>query len=237
MSGLPKHVAIIMDGNGRWAKRRGLPRIMGHKAGVNVVRKIVESCAQKKIEALTLFTFGLENQKRPETEKSFLMSLFSGSLAKYIRELHENGVRFRVIGDRSLMKPAMLKKVEAAEALTEKNTGLHLFLAFYYSGRWDIVNATKKITQLIETKKIKSDTIDEDLFQKHLMLNDVPELDLMIRTSGEQRISNFLLWQLAYAELYFTEVAWPDFSEAEFQKALDFYVSRERRFGMISEQL
>ena len=234
---MPKHVAIIMDGNGRWATKRLLPRVSGHKAAVNSLNDIIEFAAENKIEALTLFAFGMENWKRPEFEVSTLMTLFSSTLNKELENLQKNNIRFRVIGDKSRLNPKLREKIEDAELKTSTNTGINLNIAISYSGRWDLVEACKKIANQIKLNEIEIDDISEDLISNTLSLGDLPAVDLLIRTSGEFRISNFMLWQLAYAELYFTEVLWPDFKQEDFAKALEFYKTRERRFGKTPEQV
>lgn len=234
---LPRHIAIIMDGNGRWAKKRHLPRSAGHKAGFDAVRDVAKACVEKKIEALTLFAFGNENWRRPEQEVSFLMNLFLGALERETKKLHKENIQLRIIGDHNRFDKKLQEQIVAAEKLTANNTGLKLVIAASYSGRWDITNAVQSIAQQIEEGKLTSKNISSELIQNHLALADLPEPDLFIRTSGEQRISNFLLWQLAYTELYFTEVYWPDFNAAELEKALAFFANRERRFGFTSEQL
>ena len=234
---LPRHIAIIMDGNGRWAKRRFLPRIAGHKAGVDTVREIVKACAKKKIEVLTLFAFSSENWQRPEEEVSFLMKLFLATLEREARKLHEQNIQLRVIGDRSRFNETLRQFMQNAEELTANNTGLKLVIAANYGGRWDICEAAKKLAVRIEQGQLKSEQITSEMINAILSLSDLPAPDLFIRTSGEQRISNFLLWQLAYTELYFTDVYWPDFTAEELEKALTFYAKRERRFGCTSEQI
>lgn len=234
---LPGHLAIIMDGNGRWAKNRNLPRIAGHKAGVDSLHAIVKACAIKKIQVLTVYAFSSENWKRPGTEVSLLMDLFVTSLQKDVDELSSNNIRLRFIGDLSVFSIKLQKLMAKAEESTSKNTGLQLVVAINYGGRWDITNTIRAIAQNVKDGKINPDDIDEDLVQASISLADLPEPDLFIRTGGEMRISNYLLWQLAYTELYFTDCLWPDFSPAELDKALAWYAGRERRFGCISEQL
>jgi len=231
MQKLPKHIAIIMDGNGRWAKQRKLPRLAGHREGSKVVRRIVEHCGKSGIKVLTLFAFSIENQKRPKTEISGLMSLFMSSLKKYAQELHEKGVRLKIIGDRYFLSKKLRNEMEKVEKLTEKNSHLTLVLAIQYSGRWDIVQAAKKLVKEILNEKSKLKDIDEETFQQALSAADLPEPDLLIRTSGEERISNFMLWQCAYTEFYFSKVFWPDFDEKEFDKAVAVFLKRQRRFG------
>lgn len=234
---LPRHIAIIMDGNGRWAKRQFLPRIAGHHAGFEVVRKIVKACGEKGIEVLTLFAFSSENWQRPKQEVSALLELFLTALSREIKKLHENNVQLRVIGDSSRLSPEIKQRIDNAHKLTAENTGLKLVIAFDYSGQWDIANATRQIAIEVAKGELSPDDITPDTLEKYLSTFGLPEPDLFIRTSGEQRISNFLLWQLAYTELYFTEVLWPDFSVAILEEALDFFAGRERRFGCTSEQV
>ncbi len=234
---LPRHVAIIMDGNGRWAKKRYMPRFAGHKAGVEAVRCIVRSCANKKIEVLTLFAFSSENWRRPQEEVSLLMDLLLTSLQRQARKLHENNVKLRFIGDHHAFSPKLSEKIKEAEQLTRENTGLVLVIAINYGGRWDITQATKKIAQQVEAGALNCEQIDESVMHSHLALHDLPEPDLFIRTGGEQRVSNFLLWQLAYTELYFTDTLWPDFKEQAFEIALDSFAKRQRRFGHTGEQM
>jgi undecaprenyl diphosphate synthase len=233
----PRHVAIIMDGNGRWAKKRHLPRIAGHKAGIEAVREIVKACAEKKIEVLTLFAFSSENWRRPVEEVSYLMQLFVTALQNEGKKLHEQDIQLRVIGDCSRLDEKLRQQIATVEKLTEKNNGLKLLLAANYGGQWDITQAVQQLAVEIEQGTISSQAITTDLIQTKLSFTDLPDPDLFIRTSGEQRISNFILWQLAYTELYFTDVLWPDFTIDEFEKALAFFANRERRFGYTSEQL
>lgn len=234
---LPRHIAIIMDGNGRWAKQRFLPRTAGHRAGVGAVRRTVEHCLARNVDALTLFAFSSENWRRPQQEVSLLMELFVASLDRETRKLHENGVRLRVIGDRAAFAPVLQERIAASEALTHGNDRLNLVVAANYGGRWDIVDAARRLAGKVESGVLRPEAIDSDLFARELCLADLPEPDLFIRTGGEQRISNFLLWQLAYTELYFTPVLWPDFDEAVLDQAIADYGSRQRRFGYTGEQV
>lgn len=234
---LPRHIAIIMDGNGRWAKDRHYPRAAGHKAGLKAARRVVELCVKKKIEVLTLFVFSSENWQRPKDEVRFLMNLFVTVLKKDAKKLHEQNVQLRVIGDRSRFEEKLQKQIIEVEQLTANNTGLKLLLAANYGGQWDITQAVKKIALAIEAKQLLPEEITPQLIQNHLSFSDCPDPDLFVRTGGEVRISNFMLWQLAYTELYFTPANWPDFDEAELDKALQGYQYRERRFGLTSEQL
>ncbi len=231
--GLPNHVAVIMDGNGRWAKKRFLPRVAGHKRGVEVVRDLVKQCAKLNIQYLTLFAFSSENWRRPEAEVSFLMGLFMEALKREVVKLHENNIRLILIGDRAGFTDELNAQIEASEAMTADNTGLTLTIAANYGGRWDILQATN---QMVAANSGNSAFDEEDL-TPFLSMHYAPEPDLFIRTGGEQRISNFLLWQLAYTELYFTDVLWPDFDLACFDAAIDSYQQRERRFGRTSEQV
>lgn len=232
---LPKHVAIVMDGNGRWATRRNLPRIAGHQAGAKAVRAAIDICGNKGIEALTLFAFSCENWGRPAEEVNFLMELFLKTLQRQTKNLHKNNVQLRVIGDYTSFNKKLQQRILSTQQLTAGNTGLKLIIAANYSGRWDITQAAKKLGEQIEAGKIKASDITTTTFQQALNLADVPEPDLLIRTSGEQRISNFMLWQFAYTEFYFTETLWPDFNAAVFEEALRNYDARQRRFGLITQ--
>jgi len=234
---LPQHVAVIMDGNGRWAKARGKPRVFGHKAGVKAVRETVTTAAKLKIKALTLFAFSSENWRRPKDEVGVLMELFMTVLNREVKRLHKNNIRFRVIGDTQAFSLRLQQKIAQAQALTEHNTGMVLNIAANYGGKWDILQATKKIALQIEQGKCTSDEITEEMFTQSLEMSDLPEVDLMIRTSDEKRISNFILWQMAYAELYFTSEYWPDFGEKGFLKAMAWFINRERRFGCTGDQI
>jgi undecaprenyl diphosphate synthase len=231
---VPRHVAIIMDGNGRWAKKRFLPRVSGHKRGVETVRDLVTACAKCGIEYLTLFAFSSENWRRPAEEVSVLMQLFVMALEQEVARLHENGIRLKVIGDLSRFKPRLRKLVAEAEARTAGNTRLTLTIAANYGGRWDMMQAMHRM--LAARPELAQQFAEQDL-APYLAMNYAPEPDLFIRTGGEQRLSNFLLWQLAYAELYFTETLWPDFDAAALDLAIASYRSRERRFGRTSEQV
>jgi len=234
---LPRHVAIILDGNGRWAKKRKLPRFLGHKAGVEAVREIVKYCAKKEIEVLTLFAFSSENWKRPEKEVGLLMELLFTALSREVKILHQNNVSIRIIGDRSRFSEKLRSKISEAEERTINNTGLKLVIAVNYGGRWDITQAARKIGERVASGEILPTDISPDLVQSHLCLSDLPEPDLFIRTGGEQRVSNFLLWQLAYTEYYFTDVLWPDFDSAVFEQALLSFSKRQRRFGRTGDQI
>jgi len=234
---VPRHVAIIMDGNGRWAKAKLMPRIVGHKAGVESVRELVQASTRMGIEVLTLFAFSSENWRRPEKEVGLLMELFFTALQRETKKLSKNNVRLRVIGDRSRFSEKLQREIASAEAATSNNTGLILAVAADYGGRWDVLNSMREIARQVEAGSLSPAEISEDMISNNLSLSDLPEPDLFIRTGGEQRISNFLLWQLAYSELYFTDVLWPDFKEAEFEKAVASYASRQRRFGRTGDQV
>lgn len=231
---IPQHIAVIMDGNGRWAKKRFLPRVAGHKRGVEVVREMVRLCANNGVKFLTLFAFSSENWRRPADEVTFLMSLFMEALQQEVGKLAENNIRLVMIGDKSRFEPALTAKIAEAEAATANNDGLTLTIAANYGGRWDVMQAMQR---LIQDKPEAVQGFSEEELAAYLSMHYAPEPDLFIRTGGEQRISNFLLWQLAYSELYFTETLWPDFDEAEFKRAIASYQQRERRFGRTSEQL
>ncbi len=234
---LPRHIAIIMDGNGRWAKRRGLPRVAGHHEGVKSVRAIVEAAGDLGIKVLTLYTFSKENWYRPRQEVSALMKLLVNTLRKEIDELSEKNVRLLAIGDlEDLPAPAYDELLFGIER-TRHNTGLTLNLALSYSGRKEIIDAVKEIAHKVKTGLIQPEEISEQVFSAHLYTRDLPDPDLLIRTSGELRVSNFLLWQLSYTEIYVTKVLWPDFRKSEFYDALINYLNRERRFGKVSEQV
>lgn len=234
---LPRHIAIIMDGNGRWAKKRHLPRVAGHKAGVDVVREVVKLCVEKKIEVLSLFAFSSENWQRPTQEVNYLMDLFINALKRESKKLHKQNIQLRMMGDRLRFEKKLREQMDAAEQLTQHNTGLKLIIAANYGGQWDMTEAMRSVAEDIEQGKMKSQDISVELIHQRLGTKELPHPDLFIRTSGEKRISNFMLWQLAYTELYFTDVLWPDFNAEEFEKALEFFQSRERRFGLTSEQL
>ncbi|MBI1196039.1 MAG: isoprenyl transferase [Gammaproteobacteria bacterium] len=234
---LPRHVAIIMDGNGRWAQRRHLPRFAGHRAGVAKVRELVETCAESGIEVLTLFAFSSENWRRPVQEVSLLMDLLWTSLKKEIRKLHKNNIRVRFIGDRHAFASRITDHIDAAEALTAENTGLTLVVAVNYGGRWDILQSVRSLACAVSTGELDPEQVDVAEIESRLSLHDLPDPDLFIRTGGERRISNFLLWQLAYSELYFTDTLWPDFDQKAFRTALDDFAGRQRRFGMTGDQV
>ncbi len=232
-----QHISIIMDGNGRWAKKRLLPRFSGHKAGLDTVRKIVRYCVEIKLDYLTLFAFSSENWRRPKKEVSLLMDLFSGALEMEVKKLDKNNIKLNIIGDLSRFSPKLQQKIQNAKELTSANDGLTLTIAANYGGRWDIVQAVRTIAGKIKSNQIDVDEIEESLIESNLLTNNLPEPDLFIRTGGEQRISNFLLWHLAYSEFFFTDTLWPDFNKELLLKAINSYYSRQRRFGRTGEQL
>jgi undecaprenyl diphosphate synthase len=237
LTNIPRHVAIIMDGNGRWAKAQGVPRAAGHRAGLKPTRMAIQECARRGVEALTLFAFSSENWNRPPDEVSSLMTLFVDSLDREIDELHANRVRVRFIGDRKLLSVRLQARIVAAEQRTAANDGLKLQIAMSYGGRWDIVQAAQELARQCSSGSLRVADIDETRFGAALQLHGVPETDLMIRTGGEQRISNFLLWHAAYAELYFSSVLWPEFDVTQLDAAFAFFDTRERRFGLTQDQL
>jgi undecaprenyl diphosphate synthase len=232
----PRHIAIILDGNGRWAAARGLNRTAGHKAGLKPVRLVIEDCSRRGVEALTLFAFSSENWRRPAEEVGGLMSLFVEALDREIAELHRQAVRVRVIGERRSLSVRLQARIAAAEQRTAANAGLKLQVAVSYGGRWDIIQATQKLAIECLSGALRPADIQEALFARGLALAGLPEVDLLIRTGGEQRLSNFLLWDLAYAELYFSPRLWPDFTLGDLEDALGFFASRERRFGQTAAQ-
>lgn len=233
----PRHLAVVMDGNGRWAKKRFLPRAAGHRAGVNATRQLVENSVRCDIGALTIFAFSSENWNRPEQEVDSLMSLFVTTIASEVSKLHKQNVRVTFIGERQRFSEKLRSGIEEAEKLTACNTGLALNIAANYGGRWDIVQACRKLAEDVKAGAISASDITADSIADAVCLRELPAPDLFIRTGGESRISNFLIWQLAYTELYFTDVLWPDFNDAELEKALTWYASRQRRFGMTSAQV
>jgi undecaprenyl diphosphate synthase len=233
----PKHIAIIMDGNGRWAKKRFLPRFMGHMAGVKAVKRVVEYCDSQEIQILTLFAFSSENWRRPKDEISKLMDLFVGTLAKEINRLDKKNVCLKFIGERTAFSEKMQQQMAESELRTEKNTGLTLVIAANYGGHKDITLAVQKIAKQVKQGDLQPEEINEDLIAAQLSIPKLPNPDLFIRTGGEKRVSNFLLWQLAYTEFYFTDKFWPDFNAAEMQFAVGDFLTRQRRFGRTSEQL
>jgi len=237
LKNVPKHIAIIMDGNGRWAKERGLPRIAGHREGINSVREITRICGEIGVKYLTLFTFSTENWNRPKKEVKALMTLLLSTIKKEIKELHKNNVKFSIIGDISILPERTEKGIKEGIELTSNNSGLNLILALNYGSRQEILSAVNNIISDINKKDIEIDSIDENIFSSYLYTNNFPDPDLLIRTSGELRISNFLLWQSAYTEMYLTDTYWPSFRENELFQAIFDFQNRERRFGKTSEQL
>lgn len=234
---IPEHIAIIMDGNGRWAKKRGLPRVAGHKQGVETVRKIVKTCVEVGVRYLTIYTFSTENWKRPKDEVSTLMRLIVKSLQNETDELHSNGVKLTTIGNIDSLPYVVQKELKDAFVKTQDNSKLVLNLALSYSGRWELVEAVKNVARQFKEGKISEDEINESIISRHLLTKDMPDPDLLIRSGGEYRVSNFLLWQIAYSELYVTDVLWPDFTEINFLEAINDFQRRERRFGLVSEQI
>jgi len=234
---LPRHIAIIMDGNGRWAKEKGKDRLFGHYSGVESVRNIVEGCAELEIKFLTLYAFSTENWDRPKDEVTGLMELLIKTIRTEVATLNKNNIRLHVIGNIDMLPPNARRELNEASEETKLNTGLNLIMALSYSSRWEILNAVKNIAHEVKSGKIEADKITDEVFKQHLCTADFPDPELMIRTSGEYRISNFLLYQLAYAELYFTDTLWPDFRKENLYEALLDYQNRERRFGKTSEQL
>jgi len=234
---IPSHIAIIMDGNGRWAKKRGLPRVAGHKRGVDTVKEIVEACAEIGVKYLTLYTFSTENWKRPKDEVSMLMRLLLNSLRERVNELNENDVRLTTIGDTESLPLEVQKQLSEDIERTKNNKKMVLNLALSYSGRWELLEAIKKISDLSAKGKLSAEDIDEKLVSSFLTTKEIPDPDLVIRTSGEFRVSNFLLWQIAYSEFIITETLWPDFSKYDLYDAIKIFQTRERRFGKVSEQI
>lgn len=234
---LPRHIAMIMDGNGRWAKRRGLPRYAGHPVGVEAVRRVVEACVERGIEVLTLFAFSSENWQRPRKEVNLIMDLFIRSLKKEARRLHRNGVKLVVIGDRTAFLDKLQDNIKDVESLTRDNTRLILQVAANYGGRWDITQAARQLAKRVSSGEMTPEEVTESALSEALTFADLPEPDLFIRTGGEKRISNFLLWQCAYTELYFTDILWPDFDASALDEALNDYANRQRRFGRTGEQV
>ena len=237
LDNLPKHVAIIMDGNGRWAKQKGLLRAFGHENGTKSVRTIVESCAKLGIENLTLYAFSTENWNRPKLEVDTLMKLLVHSLKNELKTLQENNIKLNSIGNLNRLPKSIQKELNEVITLTKDNSKMVLTLALSYGSREELINAIKNISDKVKNNTISIDTIDESIINEHLYTHNLPEVDLLIRTSGEHRISNFLLWQIAYAELFFTDVLWPDFTEQHLYEAIISYQKRERRFGKTSEQI
>ena len=234
---MPLHVAIVMDGNGRWAKQRHRPRTFGHRAGQKAVRSTIESCLRRGIGALTLFAFSSENWQRPKTEVGALMELFLKALDREVDELHGYGVRIRFIGELSAFAPALHERMQRAMDKTTGNTKLALNIAVNYGGRWDIANAAKQAALALQRGELTAETIDERSIAQFFCIADLPPVDLFIRTGGERRVSNFLLWQLAYSELHFSDVLWPDYDDACFAHALEDFAQRERRYGKTSAQI
>jgi undecaprenyl diphosphate synthase len=237
VNGLPQHIAIIMDGNGRWARARMLPRYVGHREGVKAVRRIVEACRNKGIRVLTLFAFSSENWRRPSDEVGLLMDLFIRTLRKEVETLHSNGIRLRFIGDHSAFPKDLRDLIIQAESRTAQNNRLELVIAANYGGHWDITRACRILARRVACGELDAGAISSELLAREMSLFELPEPDLFIRTGGEQRISNFLLWQLAYTELYFTEILWPAFDEQALDEALQAYTRRQRRFGRTGEQV
>jgi undecaprenyl diphosphate synthase len=234
---IPRHIAIVMDGNGRWAERRHRPRVFGHREGQKAVRSAIEFCRRRGVEALTLFAFSSENWKRPDEEVGALMQLFLKALDREVDELHANGVRIRFVGDLSAFSLELATRMRVAMARTADNTALQLNVAVNYGGRWDIAQAARALAQAAVRGEVDADAIDETAFARHACLADQPPVDLFIRTGGEARVSNFLLWQIAYAELYFTDALWPDIDATALDAALADYARRERRYGLTSAQV
>ena len=234
---VPRHIAIVMDGNGRWAKSRLLPRTAGHREGVKSVRRVVKSCFERGVEVLSLFAFSSENWCRPKVEVSLLMELFLTTLQRETERLHGNNVRLRFVGERSAFSESLQKHLEQAERLTAANTGLTLVIAANYGGRWDIAHAARTLAREVETGRLRADDITTERLHQAMSLSDLPEPDLFIRTGGEQRVSNFLLWQMAYTEFYFTEQLWPDFGAEALDQAIASYARRQRRFGRTGDQI
>ena len=234
---IPRHIAIIMDGNGRWAEARGLARHAGHKEGVRPVRMCIEECARRGVFALTLFAFSSENWQRPTVEVNSLMQLLLEAMDREIDDLHKNKVRLRFIGDRHALSVKLQARMASSEQLTAPNSGLNLQVAVSYGGRWDIVQAARRLAAAVASGALRLDAIDEDRFGRELQLADLPDPDLFIRTGGDHRISNFLLWNLAYTELHVCDTLWPDFEVAQLEAALAAFAGRERRFGMTREQV
>lgn len=235
--GLPSHVAIIMDGNNRWARARGLSGARGHRAGVEAVRAVIERAAERGVDTLSLFAFSSENWKRPAAEVNALMELFLMALKREVKKLHERNIRLSIIGDQRGFSHAIQKHIQRAQALTADNTGMHLVIAANYGGQWDITRAARQLAEQVAAGELSPEAIDEARMDAAMGVAQVPPVDLCIRTSGEQRLSNFMLWQLAYAELHFSPLLWPDFNGAAFDEAVDDFCMRRRRFGMTDEQI
>jgi undecaprenyl diphosphate synthase len=236
-SGVPRHIAVIMDGNGRWAAARALPRPAGHRMGVKAVKQIVENCARRNVQVLTLFAFSSENWKRPKEEVSMLMSRFLQALDDEVADLHKNGIRLTFAGNLQQLSPALRERMDAATVLTAGNSKMTLVIAIAYGGRWDIACAARRLAERVVAGELRVEEIDEGRLGEQLALGGLPDPDLLIRTGGEQRISNFLLWNLAYTELYFCDTLWPDFDEQELDAAIAHFGRRQRRFGLVPEQV
>jgi undecaprenyl diphosphate synthase len=236
-NGNPRHIAIIMDGNGRWAEKKKMPRIFGHRAGVKAVRNIVEFCVKERIEVLSLFAFSSENWRRPKKEVDLLMDLFMGSLQNEVDQLDKNNIRLLIIGDKAAFADGLQQKIKEAELQTQNNTGLTLVIAANYGGRWDMAQATKQIVEKVSTGALSVQDVTQDCIEQHLSTAGLPDPDLFIRSGGEQRVSNFLLWQLAYTEFYFTDALWPDFDQQLMLLAVDSFRHRQRRFGQTGDQV
>jgi undecaprenyl diphosphate synthase len=236
-SGIPRHIAVIMDGNGRWARARALPRTAGHGMGVRSVKRIIENCARRGVEVLTLFAFSSENWKRPKDEVSMLMNRFLEALESEVEELHRNQIRIRFVGSLEQLSPALRERIGSATALTEANARMTLVIAVAYGGRWDIANAARKLAARCLGGDLRPEDVNEQAIGSELTLAGLPDPDLLIRTGGEQRVSNFLLWNLAYTELYFCDTLWPDFEDGELQAAIDHFARRQRRFGLTPDQV
>jgi undecaprenyl diphosphate synthase len=236
-SGVPRHIAVIMDGNGRWAAARALPRPAGHRMGVKAVKQIVENCARRNVQVLTLFAFSSENWKRPKEEVSMLMSRFLQALDDEVADLHKNGIRLTFAGNLQQLSPALRERMDAARALTAGNSKMTLVIAIAYGGRWDLASAARRLAERVVAGELRAEDIDEAQLGDQLALAGLPDPDLLIRTGGEQRISNFLLWNLAYTELYFCDTLWPDFDERELDAAIAHFGRRQRRFGLVPEQV
>ena len=234
---LPQHIAVVMDGNGRWANKRHLPRAAGHKAGVSATRRIVENCASSNIDALTIFAFSSENWNRPEAEVKSLMLLFITTITAEVKKLHKKNVCVKFIGERTRFSEKLQASINDSESLTRDNTGLRLNIAANYGGRWDIMQACRALYAELQSTAASIDNVDEEMLNSYMSLNDIAAPDLFIRTGGEQRISNFLIWQLAYTELYFVDTLWPDFSDEDFSSALNWFSNRQRRFGKTGQQI
>ncbi len=234
---VPRHVAIIMDGNGRWATNHGRPRFAGHRAGVKAARTVVEVCAEAGVEVLTLFAFSSENWSRPAKEVNALMRLFVEVLQREVDALHENGIRLKFIGDRQQLPTILQKRMQDAEAKTAANTGMSLILAVAFGGRWDITQALQRIAEKVKSGDLDVSEVDESVIARHMSLSGCDEPDLLIRTGGERRVSNFLLWDFAYTEIFFTDTLWPDFMVEKLEEAFEFFGQRERRFGRVDGQM